>query len=384
MLRFRRFITTFPLKSDINITPSGKTAIVSGQGGRSSRTGLTATVFGATGFLGRLVVSKLAKHGTITMVPFRNGVAKRQLKVMGDLGVVNFLEFDLRNLGSIQDAVARSDIVINLIGTDYNTKNFSMADVNIEGARRIAEACNEANVGRFIHVSSYNADQNSNSIFYATKGIGERVVKDVFPDVTIVRPSPMYARNSPLINNLTEIKHFGTNVIFQKHCYPVHALQVAEALEKMAFDDSTMGKTYDLHGPEMYQMSELREMIKYIMHLGHRGWYPLASGFYLPAPEAAVKLYALFRQTLSSQPVFSTDRLTRVHIDQKIDKNCLGFEDLEMKPDELDDYLYRYVKPHIMHSSQTLNRTVYSKEDIVRLREFVNTPRPFFRLLNLD
>ncbi|GMF60280.1 unnamed protein product [[Candida] boidinii] len=101
----KRTMYTHPLTSDINITKSGKTNIAIGQGGRSSRTGYTATVFGSTGFLGRFLVSKLAKHGTVTVCPYRNETAKRQLKVNGDLGVVNFVEVDIRNLESIENSV---------------------------------------------------------------------------------------------------------------------------------------------------------------------------------------------------------------------------------------------------------------------------------------
>ena len=60
----------------------------------------------------------------------------------------------------------------------------------------------KANVPRYIHVSSYNADPNSESVFYATKGIAEQVVRDIIPDTTIVRPAPMYGREDSLLNYL--------------------------------------------------------------------------------------------------------------------------------------------------------------------------------------
>ncbi|CAH2449797.1 Subunit of mitochondrial NADH:ubiquinone oxidoreductase (complex I) [Komagataella phaffii CBS 7435] len=384
MFRQARFVSTFPLKSDINITKSGKTLLSVGQGGRSSRTGFTATVFGGTGFLGRVVVSKLAKHGTNVVVPFRNDRARRQLKVNGDLGVVNFVEFDIRNLKSIEDSVKYSDIVINLIGTEHFSKNFSIEDVNIGAAERIAKAAKEAGVSRLIHVSSYNANPSSSSDFYATKGIGEQVVRDNFgPDATIVRPAPMYFRNSPFLNELLQIKALGGNVIFKKEVYPVHALQVGEAIERIAFDDATAGQTYELFGKERYSKKELREMIKHIIHIGQRGYYPYSAGFYLPAPEPFLYAFALIRQYISSQPRFNVDQLKRSHINQEIDQSAKTFTDLGMVPDELSEYLYRYVKPHISYTSQTQNRTVYSKEDIEKLRDYVNTPNDSFNLFNV-
>jgi NADH dehydrogenase (ubiquinone) 1 alpha subcomplex subunit 9 len=96
-------------------------------------------------------------------------MAKRHLKVTGDLGRVNFIEFDLRNTQSIEESVRHSDIVFNLIGRNYPTKNFSYRDVHVEGTERIAEAVAKYDVDRFIHLSSYNADPRSTSEFFRTK-----------------------------------------------------------------------------------------------------------------------------------------------------------------------------------------------------------------------
>jgi len=48
-------------------------------------------------------------------------------------------------------------------------RNFSLEDVHVDCAERIAEAVAKYDVDRFIHVSSYNADPASVSEFYATK-----------------------------------------------------------------------------------------------------------------------------------------------------------------------------------------------------------------------
>lgn len=96
-------------------------------------------------------------------------MSKRHLKVTGDLGRVNFFEFDLRNTQSLEESVRHSDIVFNLVGRSYPTKNFSYKDVHVEGTERIAEAVAKYDVDRFIQVSSYNADPLSRSEFFRTK-----------------------------------------------------------------------------------------------------------------------------------------------------------------------------------------------------------------------
>jgi NADH dehydrogenase (ubiquinone) 1 alpha subcomplex subunit 9 len=153
---------------DVAITRTGK-PIIRVQGGRSSLGGHVATVFGATGFLGRYIVNRLARQGCTVIVPYRDEMAKRHLKVTGDLGRVTFMEFDLRNTQSIEESVRHSDLVYNLVGRKYPTKNFSYHDVHVEGTERIAEAVAKYDCDRFIHVSSYNADVNSPSEFFSTK-----------------------------------------------------------------------------------------------------------------------------------------------------------------------------------------------------------------------
>ena len=54
--------------------------------------GITATIFGASGFLGRYVVNALARQGTQCVVPHRcDDLDVQHLKMMGDLGQVHSL-----------------------------------------------------------------------------------------------------------------------------------------------------------------------------------------------------------------------------------------------------------------------------------------------------
>lgn len=115
-------------------------AMKRGTGGRSSFNGIVATVFGCTGFLGRYVCNKLGKSGTQMILPYRGEDSDAiRLKVCGDLGQVLFHFFNLKDEASIRDAIKYSNVVINLIGREYETKNFSFKDVNIDGPRRIAK-----------------------------------------------------------------------------------------------------------------------------------------------------------------------------------------------------------------------------------------------------
>ena len=57
------------------------------------------------------------------------------------------------------------------VHVDYTDKcrNFSYTDVHVDGIERIVEATAKYDIDRYIHVSSYNADKNSPSEYFATK-----------------------------------------------------------------------------------------------------------------------------------------------------------------------------------------------------------------------
>lgn len=94
-----------------------------------------------------------------------------------------------------------SNVVINLVGRDWETKNFKMNDVHVKGALNIAKACKEAKVQKLIHMSALNCSPHpepffikGGSKFYKSKYAGEEAVRSVFPDAVIIRPSDMYGQ----------------------------------------------------------------------------------------------------------------------------------------------------------------------------------------------
>lgn len=73
------------------------------------------------------------------ILPYRGDHSEAiRLKVTGDLGQVLFHFYNLEDENSIREAVKYSNVVINLVGREYETKNFCFNDVHVEGARRLA------------------------------------------------------------------------------------------------------------------------------------------------------------------------------------------------------------------------------------------------------
>jgi len=101
-------------------------------------------------------------------------------------------------------------------------RNFDLEDVHVEGAERIAEAVAKYDVDRFIHVSSYNANKDSPSEFFRTKARGEEVVRNIFPETTIVRPAPVFGFEDRLLHTLAGVTNMVTANHMRQRFSPIH------------------------------------------------------------------------------------------------------------------------------------------------------------------
>jgi NADH dehydrogenase (ubiquinone) 1 alpha subcomplex subunit 9 len=105
-----------------------------GTGGRSSFNGVVATVFGANGHLGSVVCNKLGNTGTQLVLPYRGDFYDvAPLKMCGDLGQVYFTPYNLKDENSIRKALKHSNLVINVVGREWETRNFSFEDIYVKG-----------------------------------------------------------------------------------------------------------------------------------------------------------------------------------------------------------------------------------------------------------
>ncbi|KAJ2724239.1 Protein-lysine N-methyltransferase efm5 [Coemansia sp. Benny D115] len=256
-------------KADITVRKTtGQTIVGRGTYGRQSWNGQTATVFGCSGFLGRYIVARLARQGTKVIIPYR-GLYEyvRHLRPTGDLGMIVPMEFDIRNPKQIEECVRYSDVVINLIGRNYETKNFNFDQVHVEGAQRIAEISREAGVSRLIHVSHIAAKTNAHSDVLVSKAFGEHRVRESFPGANIVRPATMYGYEDELLNNIGRFKHFYMTVNnAQQKLRPVCVSDVAHAIDVIRDNEDTVGQTFELFNPKEYTRQDVIDLVQFLIH----------------------------------------------------------------------------------------------------------------------
>eukprot|EP00177_Eucheuma_denticulatum_P007709 GFKZ01014017.1.p2 GENE.GFKZ01014017.1~~GFKZ01014017.1.p2 ORF type:complete len:351 (+),score=49.71 GFKZ01014017.1:72-1124(+) len=234
-----------------------------GSGGRSSVSGIAATVFGSTGFLGRYVTNQLGRIGSQVTVPFRGDeLYSRHLKVMGDLGQIVPVPFELRDEDSVRDAIRGSGVVINLIGKHFETLNYKFSDVHVGSTKRLAEIAREEGIEHFVHVSTVPTLKECASEWLKTKMEGEQVIKEVYPHATIVRPADMFGAEDRLLtrmaNNVMQLPFIPTADDGESRIQPVWVNDVASVVVAAARDpERFVGKTVELAGPEVMTVMDL-------------------------------------------------------------------------------------------------------------------------------
>ncbi|GMN50420.1 hypothetical protein TIFTF001_019583 [Ficus carica] len=315
-----------------------------GTGGRSSVSGIVATVFGATGFLGRYVVQQLAKMGSQVLVPFRGSEdSQRHLKLMGDLGQIVPMQYNPRDEDSIKAVMAKANVVINLIGREYETRNYSFEDVNHFIPEQLATIAKEhGGIVRFVQVSCLGSSASSPSRLLKAKAAAEEAVLRELPEATIMKPAVMIGTEDRILNRWAQfVKKYSFLPLIgdgSTKIQPVYVVDVAAAIVAALKDDGTsMGKIYELGGPEVFTVHELAELMFEVI----REWPR-----YVKVPFPIAKAIATPREILLNKvpfplpnpDIFNLDQILAQTTDTVVSENALTFNDLGIVPHKLKGY----------------------------------------------
>ncbi|KMT05725.1 hypothetical protein BVRB_7g166550 [Beta vulgaris subsp. vulgaris] len=320
-----------------------------GTGGRSSVSGIVATVFGATGFLGRYLVQQLAKMGSQVLVPFRGSEdSPRHLKLMGDLGQIVPMKYDPRDECSIKAVMAKANVVINLIGREYETRNYSFEEVNHHMAEHLAMIAKEhGGIMRFIQVSCLGASPTSASRMLKAKAAAEEAILRELPEATIMRPSIMVGTEDRILNPWAQfVKKYSFLPLIgdgSTKIQPAFVVDVAGAIVAALKDDgSSMGKTYELGGPDVFTIHQLAElMYETIREYPHYVKIPSLIAKGVSTPRELLLNKVPF--PLPSPTIFNLDQIHALSVDTVVSDKALTFADLDIAPHKLRGYPVEYL-----------------------------------------
>lgn len=243
----------------------------------NSISGIRATIFGGTGFLGHAIAAKLGSISSDMIFPhchyylFDDHV--KRLRLMGNLGmtyVLNHTNFEDPNI--LRRSMEHSNVAINCIGPRKKVIHYDkFKEVNIDIPKRLAKQAKKAGVKRFIHFSSLGVDENSPSLDLRTKFVGEQAVLSEFPDATILRLGTSIGLNDHFqrifrhnANNFVKFLPVFSSLEAKRR--PIIDIDVALAVLNAIKLPETAGKTYQVYGPHEYTLKELYEVMMNILN----------------------------------------------------------------------------------------------------------------------
>lgn len=300
------------------------------------------TVFGGSGFLGTHLVQLLARRGYRVRVAVRRPDLAGDAKMLGNVGQIVPIQANLRNMASVERAVAGADIVINLVGVGFEKAKQSFAAVNTEGAANVARAARAAGAKALVHVSALGVEVAAEVSDYAKSKLeGEAGVLEAYPQAVILRPSLLFGQGDSYFNLMGTLARMlpvmpliGGASRFQ----PVFVGDVTEAIVKAAEGEVKTGRIYELGGPDIETHKALLERI--LREAARQR--PL-----LPLPAGIAKLFALPFAILPIKPLITADQVELLGKDNVVSdaaiKDKRSFAAFGITPTSMDTILPSYM-----------------------------------------
>jgi len=325
------------------------------------------TVFGGTGFIGRHVVRRLARRGVRIRVVTRRADRALYLKPLGDVGQIVPIVSRLGDNAGLVRAIEGADWVVNMVGILTERPGQKFEDVHARLPGRIAAIAKAAGVKRIVHLSSIGAAPDASSAYARSKAAGERALREVFPESTVLRPSVVFGPEDGFFNMLGSISRVAPALpiffsglprieldgIFPRPNFakagatrmqPVYVGDVADAALAALDDPKTAGQTYELGGPAIYSYRGLVELALQVIER-HR--------CLVPVPFFALEAAAFVASAIPFSPLTrDIPRLMKAH--NVVGSGALGLADLGVTPTALELVLPTYL--HVYRAGRVSRR----------------------------
>ncbi len=234
-------------------------------------------ITGATGFLGRYIVRRLATQGHVCHCWYRPGSDRGGFEAVTDH--IEWLGGDLTDAESIQTLVSGCDAVVHAAldrpgagfrGAEGNVTRF--VERNVLGTIRLIEAARRAGAARFVFISTcavhekiledrnldeahplwpashYGAHKAAIEKFVHSYGLGQGY------DICALRPTGIYGTARPIQNSkwfdLVQAVKRGQRITRAYGGKEVHVADVAKAVEILLTADGVAGQSYNCY--DMY------------------------------------------------------------------------------------------------------------------------------------
>ncbi|MFB6093873.1 MAG: complex I NDUFA9 subunit family protein [Halanaeroarchaeum sp.] len=219
-------------------------------------------VTGGTGFIGTALCRTLEDRGHEVTALARSAEAD------GLPDGVDVVTGDVTDYGSIEEAFAGRDVVVNLVALSPLFKPSGGDEmhevVHVGGTRNVVRAGEEHDVGAIVQMSGLGADPDAPTQYLRTKGEAEQIVRESDLEWTIFRPSVVFGDGGEFVpfTRLLTTPYVtalpgGGKTKFQ----PIYRGDLVEMLADGVADEDRRGEVYELGGPEVLSLADVTELV---------------------------------------------------------------------------------------------------------------------------
>jgi len=290
-------------------------------------------VTGGTGFVGRQIIRDLLAAGHEVTALVRRGSESKLPVPPGQLSVV---QGDILQPETFRSALKDCQAVIHLVGIirAFPWKGIRFQDLHVQATANVLLAAQEAGIARMLHMSALGVGRGIETAYLRTKLLAERLVQQSSLEATIFRPATMFGPEDNFVNRFARmIRHplMPFVPVIGKGEYrlqPVAVENVSQGFIRALEEPKSIGKIYEVAGPEQLSMNELLRLIR---HAVGKDWKPL---LHLPIP--LLRVLAGLLDWLPFFP-FDRDQITMLQAGNTTDSWKAFFREFGITPIALRD-----------------------------------------------
>lgn len=293
-------------------------------------------ITGATGYIGRHLVSRLVEQGERPRCLVRD--TKRAANVL-PADKVELIQGDTTQPASLKAALNGVETVVHAAFITADRKQSagnSYAETNVQGTSYLVKAAKEAGVKRIVEISGLGTRPDKAGSYMQGRFLAEKMVKDSGLDWTIIQPSVLFGKGAPFIKGLADLIRSapivpligGGNILFQ----PIYVEDVVTVILKVLADPTgTNKKTYVIGGPAYYSFTQVINVLLHVMH---------KSRIKAPAPIALVGIGAAVMEALLPKPPLTKAAMTLFTFNNTTDLQSVE-RDFGFTPTSFTEYLQK-------------------------------------------
>jgi uncharacterized protein YbjT (DUF2867 family) len=292
-------------------------------------------ITGGTGFVGEEVVKQARAAGFEVRAIVRD--VERAQWLAKRYGV-ELAHGNVIHAPSLEGTISGASCVIHQVGIINERKENTFHRAHTEATMNVVAAAKKAGVKRYIHMSALGTRPNARSRYHQTKWAAEEHVRKSGLAWTIFRPSVIYGQRDKSINVLAKIIRLMPFVPVlgsgDSKVQPVPVENVAKTFIGAIKNDNSIGKTYDLCGPEAFTWNELYDKIMRVLGVRKPK---------LHLPLAVARVQAAMFETLLPNPPFTRDQLLMTEEDNIGDPQP-AVHDFLLEQETFEQGIGRYLK----------------------------------------